>query len=252
MHNRSWMALQAVIHNINFSVRPECSTKLQRSRMYRRVFFVISLFIFCRSHAEPITIASQKIDELTQKIAISFALNKKDCLYKDFIQFSVDNPHTQLSEWRATKAATAYYDPLFKTTKNIFTNRVTFLITATTPIAHHEPTYLYFSYYQRSTKKIQQTKYCIAGHNNKPTLLTPNSLNTSLAVDHGSTKIAACHAAPIDMYRSLIYSQARHYLTYLNFTDSIHICLIILLFLLCIIPPYFFSKKLHPSVQLYE
>jgi len=99
-------------------------------------------------------ITTTPLSKSSHEIAFTFLLSHKDYIYKDFIHFSSNNPHLSLSEWKSNIPPIEHYDPLFKTTKNIFTQQVTFTITATIEPFTNQPTSIYLSYYQSSTKKM--------------------------------------------------------------------------------------------------
>jgi hypothetical protein len=131
-----------------------------------------ALITFCIAKSQDlITHTVTDLDPSTKEIAIYFVIPKKDFIYKDFIAFSIDNPHITLSAWKADKQSVAHYSSSFKEAKHIFNEDVTISI-----ILRQAPSFakamegrqdergdkapelcntnLYCTYYRKSEKKI--------------------------------------------------------------------------------------------------
>jgi hypothetical protein len=208
----------------------------------------ISLFCISNKH---ITFSTHKNSNLSQTITGTFQLNKNDFLYKDFIVFSVNHPEITLSQWESPHKSIAYYDPLFKNTKQIFNTTVTLSLTVTAQTPIDEPIHLYCSYYQRSAKKINSIIYPLFFNAPPEQHLTHDSLKGFVRnnkYEHASHyKISL-----IDKYFTAFLSQLTYIAHTYNQTHGAQCLLIIMLLILCIIPPYFFTKKIHISSQLNE
>ncbi len=77
-----------------------------------------------------LSFSSKRIEHNTLEIVVHAKLNPQEWLYKELLNFSVDNPNIQLSSWQSSQAAQAVYDPAFKTTKKVFEGNVDFTLQA--------------------------------------------------------------------------------------------------------------------------
>jgi hypothetical protein len=171
--------------------------------------------------SQQVTITTHQIDEKTQDISFTFALPKKDFLYKDFIQFSVATPHITLSDWKTNTIPIPHYDPSFKSTKHIFANNVTITITATTEHLYNEKSYLYFTYYQQSEKKLKQIEHPLLFIHDSPINTHDNEtdIETNIAIDNPSKKLPKTHATRLNSYLNFLSHYASLMLTYAKNTD---------------------------------
>ncbi len=109
-----------------------------------------------------ITITTTHHNELSQDISFTFTIPKKDFLYKDYISFTAAHPLVHITPWKTDTMAIPYYDPLFKGTKEIFKKDTTITVTVAADDFIPEPVQLYYTYYQRSEKKINQCIYALS------------------------------------------------------------------------------------------
>lgn len=77
-----------------------------------------------------ITNTSKDKGPQTKEIAITFALDPEEHLYKDSIHISVNSPAITLSTVHPSTAATTLFDKSFKTEKEVYTDQVTFTLDA--------------------------------------------------------------------------------------------------------------------------
>src|SRR5690606_34563617 len=200
-----------------------------------------------------ITIHTNTIDKYTQEIFFTFNFKKKDFLYKDFIHFSVANPSVQLSPYTVNITPITYYDPLFKNTKYIYPSNCTISVVATSEKDFNGSTYLYCTYYQRSNKTIKLLEKQLVFNTNS--LVSINNLSTAIDIDrdeHNSLIKNTSHASPVKSDYEIIKTYIIRLIKSFTIPYSLHIFFIILLFILCIILPYFFTKQLHSSTQVIE
>jgi len=219
------------------------------------IFFVLNIHAGCCnvSQSQQPRITIKQINDLTQEITCTFHLTKKDFIYKDFIHFSVAHPQVKLSDWKASITPIAYYDPLFKNTKQVFKNKFSLSLTATTENYCDEIAHLYCTYYQRSEKKIKQIQQPLYFITTQKTIENDSLLATHLEINNvHAKKKSTGSASPLENYIIRACSSVNSFMKSLSMTHDIHIFLLALIFLLCIIPPYFFTKKLHFSIQLTE
>jgi len=202
-------------------------------KTYNKNTLFVSLFLLWVTCCMPqqVTITTNHINENTQDISFTFALTKKDFLYKDFIQFSVATPYVTLSDWKTNSTPQPHYDPSFKSTKYIFTNNVTITITATAEHLRNENTYLYCTYYQQSEKKIKQIEHQLSFIHNAPTNTINNENNdikTNIAVDNPQKKSPKQPIRPLNSYLSFLSYYAFLMKTYAKNSDIPSLLLIII------------------------
>jgi hypothetical protein len=215
------------------------------------VFLFLSLLCWpFLINAHQITIKSEWIDTTTQKITFSLPMQQKDFIYKDFITFSLSDLSLELSDWESTNNPIHYYDPLFKSTKTIFIGTVIISVQVTYPKKHScKEAYLYCSYYQRSKKKMMHFKY--------PLPSARNNYSEDTTIEQPSAKDGVLHEnntnphASYNAIGTIINALKQSYSPFENI-NTLNVCLMVLLVLLCIAPPYFFTKKIHTSIQLHE
>lgn len=104
-------------------------------------------------------------------ITISIPLKQNDWLYKEYLNFSIDNPNISLSLWKADHLAESKYDAHFQETKKVFTHPTTITLTATTHTHECINTYLHMTYYLKSEKKIVTKSFPIIF--NQPVIAEP-------------------------------------------------------------------------------
>lgn len=91
-------------------------------------------------------------------ITINFPFKKNNYVYKDYLDFSIDDPNIVLSEWQTNQPAVQKYDPHFKEYKKIFTKPLTITLDM-----HHTSTnyptdtaYLHMTYYSTAKNSLQR------------------------------------------------------------------------------------------------
>jgi hypothetical protein len=201
-----------------------------------------------------ITHTAKQIDEHTQEIIIAFTVDKKDCLYKDFITVSAYEPTVTVSTWKANTLPVAHYDPLFKETKQIFNEDFAISITATAEHATREPRYLYCSYYRRSDKKINQTliplffmpdeaphEQCIETH-----------IDAMTATEVNQKKNTPPHLSPIDDYYDTILSLTQTIIQSFKTDHKKYFLLFIMLIILFLILSHCLKEQLKRQIALKE
>lgn len=203
-----------------------------RSKNTLCVFMLLAVVTYCSS--QQVTITTNHINHNTQDISFSFALTKKDFLYKDFIQFSVADPHVTLSDWKTHSTPLPHYDPSFKSTKYIFTNNVTITITATAEPLYNENTYLYCTYYQQSEKKIKQIEHQLSFIDNTPikTIHDDDDIKINIAVDNPSKKSPPTRVTSLDSYIKFLSHYVSLIQSYAKKTDiPSHLLITIFIFI---------------------
>ncbi len=102
-----------------------------------------------------LTVHTSHPNEQTIEIVADFMFENNDFLYKDYLDFSVDNPTVTLSEWKSSREPVNHYDTKFKNTKKIFSKPVTFTLTAHRPLHIPDtPAHLHINYYIHSKKRM--------------------------------------------------------------------------------------------------
>ena len=196
------------------------------SHTKKKLSVVIALLcVTCRVSPQ-VTITTKHVNENTQEISITFALKKKDFLYKDYIQFSIADPHVSISNWHTNSIHLLHYDPSFKSTKHIFIDNITINITATTMEPYNEKTYLYFTYYQKSEKKMKQIEHPLSFIHNTPTETSKDDTKTNKALPNYQKKPALTQTKKLDTYLYLLshYTSLVH--SYAQNRDTTSYCLI--------------------------
>lgn len=198
------------------------------------LFVSLLLIVVTCCSSQQVTITTNHINHNTQDISFSFALTKKDFLYKDFIQFSVADPRVTLSDWKTHSTPVPHYDPSFKSTKYIFTSNVTITITATAEQLYNENTYLYCTYYQQSEKKIKQIEHQLSFIHNTPIKIVPDDddIKINIVVDSPSKKLSQTRATSLDSYINFLSHYASLIQRYAKSTDiPSHLLITIFIFI---------------------
>ncbi len=154
---------------------------------------------------QPSSASITKINDITQHISLTFCLEKKDFIYKDFIKFSIAHPDMLLSEWKTNKEPISYYDPLFKNAKHVFTGKVIFSLTATAKQYVEQPAYLYCTYYQKSEKKIKHYELSLKFADPAEHSHTTHTINTNLVLDDANKKLLPPQSS-FKKYRKLLHT----------------------------------------------
>lgn len=91
-------------------------------------------------------------------VTVTFPLEEDDVIYKDHLEFSVDNPNLKLTDVKIQTEPVNQYDPVFKETKKVFTSDVVAQLTIQALSDEITDANLHVSYYQKSHKKIVQER----------------------------------------------------------------------------------------------
>ncbi len=128
---------------------------IQISRQYCCYVFCITLFFIASSIQPKTSITSNHIDENTLGIILNIELPPGDFIYKEYIDFSVDHPDIQLSDWHSDSNPVSHYDPSFKETKKIYDKNfaITLNVTKQSSIKAQDA-YLHFTHYSHTQKKF--------------------------------------------------------------------------------------------------
>ncbi len=108
-----------------------------------------------------IKLSSEYINEKANTISLAVSLKKNDFILSESIDISVDNPNISLSIWNIDQKPIERYEPLFKETKKLLTNRFTITFNATQKAvsSKQSKTNIYLSFYQGSKKKTVQNVF---------------------------------------------------------------------------------------------
>lgn len=175
-----------------------------KSHTKKTLSVIIALLCVTCGVTPQVTITTKYVNENTQEISITFALPKKDFLYKDYIQFSVADPHVTLSNWHTNNIPLLHYDPSFKSTKHIFIDNITINITAKAMEQYNEKTYLYFTYYQKSEKKMKQIEHPLSFIHNTPTETIKDDNTIKKTIPDYQKKLTHPQAKKLDTYLHLV------------------------------------------------
>lgn len=193
------------------------------------------------------------IDEHTQEVTIAFTVPEKDCIYKDFITVSAYEPNVTISAWKANKSPIAYYDPLFKETKQIFNEDFTIATTAHVQQINSEPLHLYCSYYRRSDKKINQTLIPLFFTHKNTT--DNQSVETNIEIPAADTiqkKNSPFHLSPIDDYYDTILALTQATITSFKTDHKKYFLLFVILIILFLILSHCLKEQLQKQVAIKE
>ncbi len=104
------------------------------------------------------SLTSTKVNDTTCALTVTFDLEPHEYLYKDYIDFSIDNPHVHLTAWKSAQNPTTHYDPTFKEDKKIFKNQVTITLNAinSNSWANADEANIHVSYYLNSHNAITE------------------------------------------------------------------------------------------------
>lgn len=120
----------------------------------RLLFFLVALPSLISAHPIALSRFDRKSSSV-YKTVLDVQIPKGDALYADYLSLSVDSPDITLSEWHTTQEPIQKYDPVFKTTKPIYTKP--FQINVDAKLTHPDIHYanLHVGYYQQSAQKDQ-------------------------------------------------------------------------------------------------
>ena len=125
----------------------------------RKIAYLLSfalIFLSHVAHAESIATATiKKIENNSATLVVRIPMEADDFVYKDFLDFSIDNPTLDLLAWHSSEEPENFYDPTFQETKKIFKKPVEF----TLDVASQNPVFqedfcLHVAYYTHSKKGI--------------------------------------------------------------------------------------------------
>jgi len=136
-----------------------------RLHLYLSCFLITPTIAF--SHATTITPTVNTISDQESTIELNFDLEPNDFIYKEYINLSIDNPYTKLSDWKSNIEPVAYYDSTFKDTKKIFNKNFTL-----TTLARYESSqkldnvHMRIDYYSHKKGRFCEAMIPLALHEN--------------------------------------------------------------------------------------
>src|SRR5438046_10207362 len=147
------MLIQKIMHN----------KYLMRLQQHNKITYLLLLIFFSigfgKSNPELMLFNAKDIAPLTKEITITFMVEEKDFIYKDFITCSTHEPKLSLSSWKTDTQSINHYDPSFKETKQVFNETFSITMIATITEWISEPIHLYCSYYRKTDKKINDALF---------------------------------------------------------------------------------------------
>lgn len=124
--------------------------------IYHILPFVVG---FCTAYGATASVQQTPIDNDRQTIAITFALQPEEYLYKDYLIISAAHPEVQLSPWTADISTKNLYDETFKEHKSVYTDTVTLTLQAQKPAeASIASVPLHVQYMTNLSKEPQSTQ----------------------------------------------------------------------------------------------
>lgn len=120
-------------------------------------FFYSLFLLFFTTVNTTVSIEQTSINPTTNTLSIHFDVPQGDFLYKEYLNFSVDNPNVTLSKWQADKESVERYSPTFKETKQVFDQSVALTLhVEKTDDKTIDNAHVHMSYYQACDKKINE------------------------------------------------------------------------------------------------
>jgi len=222
---------------------------------YNKKYLLLLLISYQMSFGTPqfMTYTTTPIDAHTQEVIITFTVDEKDYIYKDFITVSSHEPTLTLSPWKANKLPVAHYDSLFKETKHIFNEDFSISVMATAHEINDKPLYLYCSYYRRSDKKINQTLIPLIFTAN--TLINEHSYEKNIINESETNvtpKITPIHPSPIDDYYYVMLAITETIIQTFTTDHKKYFLLFILLIILFLLLSHFLKEQLEKQNVLKE
>ncbi len=147
----------------------ECDSKDNNIRlefgMNKGIFL---LAILCTHLCFPLTTTqTTQLDDATTLVKLNLDLDANEYAYKDYIDFSVDNPDVELVGWESTTEPESVYDVTFKENKKVYKNKLAFNVKVKTSASAQEAN-LHFSYYRTRDKAITQEIIPLAFNSPQP------------------------------------------------------------------------------------
>lgn len=132
--------------------------------MNYRVYAGLCLALYAtQAYAENFCLVSEALDDHISKVTITIALEPQQVLFKDSLNFSVDNPAFVLSPWESNKPPLHVYDSAFKDTKLSYNDTVSFTLTVTRdPAAHIDHVRLFMHYLLSNEKHPQEKSFSLS------------------------------------------------------------------------------------------
>src|SRR3984957_13403449 len=116
----------------------------------------------CTSFLFPqITCESKKINAHTFELIFSFDVPQNDFIYKDYLTFTADSPHIELTEYTTNIEPLEHYDQKFGETKKIYNKPFSASLQAkilSNTVTHG---FIHITYYQHSKKKYQTELFAL-------------------------------------------------------------------------------------------
>ena len=228
-----------------------------RLQQHNKITYLLLLIFFSigfgKSNPELMLFNAKDIAPLTKEITITFMVEEKDFIYKDFITCSTHEPKLSLSSWKTDTQSINHYDPSFKETKQVFNETFSITMIATITEWISEPIHLYCSYYRKTDKKINDALFTFSFAQRLQTYI---NLDSSVEPT-SSSNINTSH------YKQHHYSLVEHYYkkvsTFLHQTIAFFVChqktclsLFLMLISLLALLFYFFQENIGKHRKLYE
>ncbi len=101
------------------------------------------------------TTISWQVPQREASVFFTIPIDQEDALYKEYMDFSADHDAISITNWTTNNDAVAVYDPVFKETKKVYTNDVTFKLDLSVKEPIKETT-IRVTYYRKSKGCIKE------------------------------------------------------------------------------------------------
>lgn len=135
----------------------------------RTHFLVIGLYLvasssFATQAIKPIDASVHCRSDNDIDISVVLPASANNLIYADSLQFSVDNPHCQITGWKSSAEPIVHFDSSFKENKRAYDTPTVVHLTAKGSQEQLAQTNLHVSYYSKAHKKIMQEIVPLTGH----------------------------------------------------------------------------------------
>jgi len=217
-------------------------------------FIAFTFFFFCTTVSfflgAQVTCIVHTIDETKKEVVISFLVNDKDFIYKDFILCSVYEHGVSLTSWKSDIQPIAYYDPIFQDTKYVFTHDFSITMTASFENPTLEIIHIYCSYYQYSEKKVNHVVFPLQISTKKEDNCIENISDRQK--ESKIIKNNLCYTCPFDDYYMRLINTVCNSITVVkSYYYTILVFLAIIIFIFSIIF-YYTAERMKKRTKIYE
>jgi thiol:disulfide interchange protein DsbD len=132
--------------------------------------FIFTLLLHVGILSAQSTLKPLHVDDTVATFEVTIPLKEGEGIYKDYINFSIDNPAITLTAWKCASNPITEYDTAFKSDKTMYKNSVTLTVQATKnePWTDADCSNVHVSYYKTSNKSMTEDIHPLQPIQKKP------------------------------------------------------------------------------------